>query len=189
MIRLIIYILEHPDWDEEIIDMGHKSNSQELDKLALTHLLIREALNKRFEMNSSNIVTFNHLFNDDIIELYTDLDCSDLAVEISKLTKRPVYGLYNLYESINQSIYGGGHNYIHYLVKLKGRLFVDITGINNLITLNERWCTYVHRENPDAKCKIEVESADELMDDDYCVNSIETKKIAKIIVDNINNYL
>ena len=65
--------------------------------------------------------------------------------------------------------------------------------MSDLATLNKRWCDYVHRENPSIPCKIEVEVnglviANELTED-YCVNNAETKKIAKIIVANIQNYL
>jgi len=185
IVRLIIYILENPDWNTKIMDLMPESSLQALENLALTHLLVREALDNRFKV--SDLLSLEHLFDDETIETYTDLDCGDLAVEIANQTGLDVYALYNIYEKAS-IIYKTGHNHIHYVVKLKSGMFVDITGVSDLEMLNKRWCDYVHREKPDLPCKIGVEIANDLTED-YCVSNAETKKIAKIIVANIQSYL
>jgi len=97
MIRLIIYILESPDWNGNVINVIPEAGSEALEKLASAHPLLREALNNKFKAKISNLVKFNNLFDENTIETYTDLDCSDLAMEISNLTELDVYALYNIY--------------------------------------------------------------------------------------------
>ena len=122
--------------------------------------------------------SFEGVFDEETIELYTEEMCTDLADELNRLTGLKIYEVYNECAPLIR----GMINSMHFLVKLKDQeLFVDITGMSKIENLQERWSKYEERENPGQRCKIAVIESTMGPPDFDCPD--ETKKIAQKIVE------